>query len=683
MNSEPNNSRNTGSLSRRPVRTHRALEASSRPLSISPRARIASMPLVRILLLIVLLFNIAWISGFWILNRALTEPQVHADLMRHVARIETLLGQPDLTEPGTLRSLETEFQAATADLQQLDSLLPLGGHWPGGEAPTEHHLLRLAIDSTQAAQNIITVVPLLQPIQAQAAQALINAGAAPNPTAPTTRITLPMINRGQYYLDLARLYWSEAQQERRLLTPAAVSALHDPAASAFLTQFDHLAPTLGARLDMTSALLDWSPGALGVTSPYHLLLLALDPSATRSGGGRVWDYADLETSGGALVSGIHFKSAQPLDCPAAACGTQPIPPGYNWFPFNHGRFSLTDATLDPRLPTAAPLIERTYQLATGTRVDGVIVVLPGLFADLLRVTGPVTVRQGGPLTVTAANVEDLLAAEHEGWPTTGAPRATTPDLESLLTQAILSRTAGANAALQERLAAALTSATVHGDLSVYSNSPRVETALSRLGFTGDISTSAGDSLLLSDTNDGPAANNPLVTESIVDQVTLDAKGSATHDLTITYTYNTHVSWSGARPLQPYSDFVRLIAPKGASAPQLAPPCVAVHQSLGGLIVVGCQFMLRPGATLRLHAAWAVAAAAGSGERSYRLLVQRQPGASVAVTVSVVAPPGYSLSRPLTSPDMRLSGADPSTVTWTTRSLTQDALIGATMSAISG
>ncbi|HEX8995506.1 MAG TPA: hypothetical protein VF812_05710, partial [Ktedonobacterales bacterium] len=226
------------------------------------------MPLVRILLLIVLLFNIAWISGFWILNRALTEPQVHADLMRHVARIETLLGQPDLTEPGTLRSLETEFQAATADLQQLDSLLPLGGHWPGGEAPTEHHLLRLAIDSTQAAQNIITVVPLLQPIQAQAAQALINAGAAPNPTAPTTRITLPMINRGQYYLDLARLYWSEAQQERRLLTPAAVSALHDPAASAFLTQFDHLAPTLGARLDITSALLDWSPGALGVTSPY-------------------------------------------------------------------------------------------------------------------------------------------------------------------------------------------------------------------------------------------------------------------------------------------------------------------------------------------------------------------------------------------------------------------------------
>lgn len=641
------------------------------------------MRVARILLLILLLFNAAWISGFWLLNKAVMAPRVHADLMLHVTRIESLLGQPDPTAPKTLQSLETEFQAATADLQQLDGLLPLGGAWPVGTVPTQHHLLKLAIDTTQAAQNLISAVPLLSSLKAQVAQGVIDTAVAPTAGVTPARITLPAINRGQYFLDLARFYWSAAQQERQRLSPAAVDALHDPAASAFLAQYDHQAPRLSADLELASALLDWSPGALGVMAPSHILLLTLDPSDERSGGGRVWDYADLAISGGSLVGGIRFRSAQSLVCPAATCGTQPVPANYQWFPFTNGRFGLTDATLAPSLPAAVPVIEQTYQRATGTSVDGIIVALPGVFADLLGVTGPLTLADGHKTRVSAATVEALLTAEHERWAATGAPRAAGPDIETLLTRAILLRIAGANAALQERVAAALTTAIAHRDLSLYSNSPRVQAALAARGVTGDITTAVGDSLLVTDTNIGKAANNPLVTESALDHITLDAQGAATHDLTLTYTYNANAPWSGLRPLQPYRDFVRVMAPRGASQPQFAPPCVPVEQVEGGFISTGCQFTLQPGGSIQLRATWTTPAGTRSGQTSYRLLVQRQPGAHVAVTVSVVAPQGYVLARPLTSPDMRLSQAGSGEVAWTTSRLTQDALLGATLSAVSG
>jgi hypothetical protein len=124
-----------------------------------------------------------------------------------------------------------------------------------------------------------------------------------------------------------------------------------------------------------------------------------------------------------------------------------------------------------------------------------------------------------------------------------------------------------------------------------------------------------------------------------------------------------------------------MAPKGASLPQFASSCAPVHQAEGGFVATGCQFTLQPGGSIQLRATWTMPA--GSGRAPYRLLVQRQPGAHVAVTVSVAAPSGYVLARPLASPGMRVSQAQPGAVVWTTSQLTQDAPLGATLSAISG
>lgn len=635
-----------------------------------------ALTLARVLMALILLFNVVWIGGFWVLIRNAQMPQVQADLSLHVARIEQLLSLPDRTAPAILNSLETEFQAATADLKQLNGMLPLGGEWPFGTVTTEHHLLQLAMDTTQAAQNIIIAIPLLQPIQDGVTQSFINA-AVPQYSASRAPLSLKEINQAQFYLDTARMYWQEAQQERGRLTPAAVAALHEPQADAFLTQYDQFSPMLSTGLELTSALLDWSPAALGVTAPDRFLLLVVDPSDLRSGGGRVWDYAELETNKGALISGIPLHSAQSLDCAQATCGARLIPPGYDWFPLNRSEFGLTDATLDPSLISAAPTIEKIYQLETGTQLDGVFVMTPGLYADLLRVTGPITLPDRG-LQVTATNVEALLAAEHEGLPATGAVRrSTTPDIEMLLSQAILKRIAGANLDLQGRLGAALTTAIQSKDLSFYANSPRVETMLTQLDLAGDIATSPGDSLLVSDTNDGLVANNSLVEESIADQVSLDARGNAVHHLTITYTYNAHAHWSGAYPLRPYSDFVRVITPKGASLPQISGSCIPVVIPMRGFGAAGCQFTLQPGATTHLYATWSTPAKVAASGKRYSLLVQRQPGAHDAVTVSLVAPSGLALSHPLIAPGISFHEAG-ETLMWRTNSLTQNVVIGATI-----
>lgn len=656
-----------------------AADAPAQHVSAASSARVSgvTLTLARVLMALILLFNAVWIGGFWVLNRNAQTPQVQADLSLHVTRIEQLLSQPDRAAPATLNRLASELQAATADLKQLNGLLPLGGEWPFGTVTTEHHLLQLAMDTTQATQNIITAVPLLQPIQVRVTQSLINAGAPPN-AGGSGPLTLKVINQAQFYIDTARIYWQEAQQERARLTPAAVAALHEPEASDFLAQYDQFAPMLSTGLELTSSLLDWSPLFLGVTAPDHFLLLVVDPSDLRSGGGRVWDYAELVTNKGALFSGISLHSVQALDCPRVSCGVQPIPPEYEWFPLNRRKFGLSDAILDPSLDRAAPIIKRIYQLKTGEKLDGVIVMTPGLYADLLRVTGPVTL-PGNKTPVTATNVEALLTAEHEKLPATGAVRrGATPDIEMLLTQAILERIAGANLDLQGKLGDALTGAIQSKELSFYSNSPRVEAMLAQLGMAGEIATPTGDTWLVSDTNVGLAANNPLVAESIADRVTLDARGNATHNLTITYKYNAHAHWSGTRPLQPYSDFVRVIAPKGASLPQISGPCAPVALTVDNFSTAGCQLTVKPGATTRIYATWSTPAQiAVSGER-YSLLVQRQPGVSDAVTVSLDAPTGYALTHPLIAPGISFH-EDGSTLMWTTSSLTRDTLISAILS----
>lgn len=660
-----------------------AADAPAQHFSAASRVRVSgvTLTLARVLMALILLFNAVWIGGFWVLNRNAQIPPVQANLSLHMTRIEQLLSQPNRTAPATLNSLASEFQAATTDLQQLNGLLPLGGEWPFGTVTTEHHLLQLAMDTTQASQNIITAVPLLQPIQDRVTQSLINAGAPPN-VGGNGQLTLQEINQAQFYIDTARIYWQEAQQERTQLTPAAVAALHEPEASAFLAQYDQFSPMLSTGLELTSSLLDWSPLFLGVTAPDHFLLLVVDPSDLRSGGGRVWDYAELVTNKGTLFSGISFHSVQSLDCPQVSCGVQSIPPGYEWFPLNRSKFGLADAILDPSLDQAAPIIKRIYQLESGEQLDGVIVMTPGLYADLLRVTGPVTL-PGSESLVTATNVEALLIAEHEKLPATGAVRrGTTPDIEMLLTKAILERIAGANLNLQGKLSEALTGAIQSKDLSFYSNSPRVEAMLAQLGMAGEIATPTGDTWLVSDTNVGLAANNPLVAESIADRVTFDARGNATHTLTITYKYDANAYWSGTRPLLPYSDFVRVIAPKGASLPHISGPCAQVALTLDNFSTAGCQLTVNPGATIRIYVTWLTPAKiAISGER-YSLLVQRQPGANDAVTLSLVAPSGFAFSHPGANPGMSLRQSG-HTLMWAASSLTRDTLISAILSPSQG
>jgi len=66
--------------------------------------------------------------------------------------------------------------------------------------------------------------------------------------------------------------------------------------------------------------------------------------------------------------------------------------------------------LTPDAPTSAEAILAAYEVATGTRLDGVIIADPFALQALLRVTGA-TVIPDLETRVTAANVVDLTANE--------------------------------------------------------------------------------------------------------------------------------------------------------------------------------------------------------------------------------------------------------------------------------
>ncbi len=414
------------------------------------------------------------------------------------------------------------------------------------------------------------------------------------------------------------------------------------------------------------------PDFAGAGGTRRYLVVAQNPAELRGTGGLVGEVAILTVRDGRM-SLSPFRNANGL--PNAPRNPKPadvptfLGTGLTRYP--------VDSNLTPQLPEAAAFLERLYEQASGTHVDGAVYVDPQAVASMLRATGPVRARDLGT-TLTAENVvplttnrayasfgqrrsqdrkEALGAAAHDVW------------------RALLTRTSP-DAAL-----GALVEAGGSGHLLLHSDDPAVQAAFVEAGVAGAFGPPAPGWDFFSAPVNNWSRNkiDYYMDTDITYDISLRPDGSALAGAGTTYTNHAP---ERARPSYvlspyPYDNFEHLKA--GEAYQQIAFYCVlgcvlddftsqgrprpVQAEPDGDLQLYGTYQRIPPASAAELEATLTVPAAwdGGFGGGTYRLRLQGQPTIRPTTgTVIVRAPEGMHFA-PSDDPDVRIDG---DTATWT-------------------
>ena len=401
-------------------------------------------------------------------------------------------------------------------------------------------------------------------------------------------------------------------------------------------------PSIQRQLAQVDGWLTVAPTILGALAPENLLLLLMDRSELRSTGGFLGNYAVAAIQNGKMLP-FSLEDTYLLDNPyVIATNFQTRPPQtYDWWPFS--KFALRDSNLSSDFPTSAQLALHQLQIEGGGTAKGVVAFTPVAIERTMQVIGNIPVPEYGEV-VTPANLEDLI---HK-YQLTNQPETVRKHFTSLLAQHMLAKLHGLSTKQLFKIVQYAIESLHTKDIEIYFSDQRAEALLSGAGLDDTIAHGPGDAVTIVDSNVSGNKANEFVVVQYVDNVTLDAKGTATHNLTITYTMQ-----SNNAPIlfgrDYYITYLRMYTPANAkllhmdgfNSPQLGPN--AINQSdFPGRQMWGGFVGMQDETSYTLHFSWSVANAAtvdSAGHWHYQLDYQRQAGSNQKLTLTVTAPGG--------------------------------------------
>jgi hypothetical protein len=361
-------------------------------------------------------------------------------------------------------------------------------------------------------------------------------------------------------------------------------------------------------------LIDAAPALLGVGQPAYYLILAMDNTELRPGGGEQGNYGVLELDGGkqSAKNPPALTDAITLD-QAYASIAAPVPPLSNcdgnvmagdgansqgiswaqidpngvtnspnvdwWFPYRclpGTGFGLRDSALSADFPTDARLsmqIAEASNIATKNHapIQGVVAFTPSLIEAVLAATGGdlpmpgfIDTQTHKEVVITSTNLELEIHEQQTILHQTNR-KAFTHDLST----ALFARLKTLHGSGMKTLFDIVMSALKSKDLQVYLADPRAELVLQQLGLDGSVATGNGDGYMVVDANTCGCKANQYVSESQTDFVTLLPNGGAFHQLEINVTYDKRGSIFnpaalGTIPFDDYTDLQRTYMPGDAT-----------------------------------------------------------------------------------------------------------------------
>jgi hypothetical protein len=171
----------------------------------------------------------------------------------------------------------------------------------------------------------------------------------------------------------------------------------------YSNQLKRLLPTLQEGLDLASSLSKIGPDLAGYQQEKRYLVLFLNNSELRPGGGFIGSYGMMTIKNGEIVK---FPTQDTLLLDQTYQGEEPPDPIKKYL---NPKLYMRDANWSPDFPTSAENVLGFYRRESHdtANIDGIIGLTPNVIQNLIKLTGPITV-PGYPYTFTSDHFADQL-----------------------------------------------------------------------------------------------------------------------------------------------------------------------------------------------------------------------------------------------------------------------------------
>ena len=477
-----------------------------------------------------------------------------SDAYTRVTRLQAMLagGTSSLLNTQTLSDMQVQLDGLSHDLYEINGAVNVAGAPVAAVSSSARNyrlLIRMGYDLTTAGDEAVQMAQIvLTPLAGGALAATGSPGLQPSD-----------MQHARNLLADADAYVTDALSAYNAINPATLPSQLKPGTKygKLLAELP-LAPAIFTEL---KTLLDAAPALLGIGQPAYYLVVAMDSAELRPGGGFQGNYGILEIDGGkqSATNKLALNDTYNLDGSYATKHTQsaaadpncpytmPEPPNYYWWwPIRcipPGQqtlgWGLRDSNLSPDFPTnartAMQIAEDGGAVPNNAPLQGEVAFTPALIAQLLTLTGDITLPDFNNVKVTPQNLETQIHEHQLGTlETSSSGRKTfTHELGSVL----LAKLKTLHGSALKNVFKVAVDAIKTKDLQVYLADPRAELILQQLSMASTVSTGNGDGFFVVDTNDGGNKANAFVTEHQTDLVTLLPNGGAYHQLEISITYN--------------------------------------------------------------------------------------------------------------------------------------------------
>ncbi len=387
-----------------------------------------------------------------------------------------------------------------------------------------------------------------------------------------------------------------------------------------------------AHLALTEAkpLIALLPDLLGQNGEKVYMLLFQNDAELRPTGGFMTAYAYVKVDRGKLTP---LDSYDIYDLDARWNKTLPAPdPIKKYLPLVNN-WNLRDMNLSPDFKASMETFLEHYQEIPGVRqIDGIIALDTQVPVELLKVLGPIGV--GGWGEFSAENdprcdcPQVVYALENIATRPTNYIREDRKAVLGPLMHSIVANAMGSPKSTWPQLLNVGLNALKEKHLLLYFPQESSQTSAEGFNAAGRILPFEGDYLHINDTNFAGAKSNMFITQTVEQDITLDANGSVTKTVTITYDNphppsNCDLETAGLCLNGVYRDWVRLYVPKGSTLTEVVGSEVAAvtNEDLGKT-VFEAFFTLRPQSSSKLVFTYQLP---DTYSTPFPMLIQKQPG----------------------------------------------------------
>jgi len=377
------------------------------------------------------------------------------------------------------------------------------------------------------------------------------------------------------------------------------------------------------------------PAFSGYPETARYLIMLQNNDELRPTGGFLGSYVRADIKNFGEIENLKSDDVYHLDMPAIGKTQYQAPAPIskylkveNWY--------LRDANWSPDWPQSARQIQEMFiaeSLAGGQEVptlDGVLAITPDFVANLLKITGPITVRGE---SYAPENMQTLLQYNVEvAYKDDEISSWDRKNIINELINALKDKLMNLPLNQYPQLITRLNESLNRGDLLLYFNNPERQAIALDLGGAGEIKNVSGDYLMVVDANLAAFKSDAVMKKNISYHLNTE-KQALKAELRLNYQHTGGFDWRTTR----YRSYTRVLTPLGSELIDIkgidrnAADFVSYDDNALGKHVFGFFWSIEPGKNGEINLSYQLPAQLYENlntNKVYTLFVQRQPGSRV-------------------------------------------------------